>query len=198
MQVVCGQTDGQDAETGQGRREGAPVGTATIRGLFVSHGTRTDYRHGCRCTPCRAANAGYEAQRARAKADGYNGWVRPDAARAKLEMFAGIGIGHRRAAHLAGVSFRTVQRIRTGRGRRIRADVERAILGIDKPSIARGVHVNGYETRHYVESLVREDFKKAWLAAKLGLRCGRLRIGQLVTVKTALRMRQLHEHLTAE
>lgn len=176
-------------------RKPLEIGRLVGQGIHAhAHGTRRQYRSGCRCTPCRAANATYEAHRSRASA----GWVRPEAARAKLEMLARIGIGHRQAAKLAGVSFRTVQRIRKGRCRRIRADVERAILAIERPALAKGVCVNGYETRHYVESLVREGFRKTALALKLGLRGGRLRVGQNVTVRTALRVRALHAQLTAE
>ena len=34
------------------------------------HGTRRQYRQGCHCLPCRAANARYEQERARDKAKG--------------------------------------------------------------------------------------------------------------------------------
>lgn len=164
------------------------------------HGTRANYRTGCRCTPCRSANAAYEQQRAgaRARGDGFE-WVSPDQAKAKLEMLARIGIGHRHAAKLAGVSVSTVQRIRTGTARRLRSDVAAAIVGLEQLSLAKGVYVNGYETRHYVESLMREGFTKRWLALKLGLSGGRVRMRhEQVTVLNALRVRQLHHELTAE
>lgn len=167
------------------------------QGIYA-HGTRQNYRTGCRCTPCRSANACYEALRVQARAHGQPVWAAPDMARRKLRMLQGIGVGYRQAARLAGVSVRTVLRIRRGQAQRIHADIERAIVGIEHPSLARGVYVNGYETRHYVESLVREDFKKTWLAAKLGLRGGRLRIGHIVRAATALKVRQLHRDLTAE
>lgn len=163
-----------------------------------AHGTRQNYVTGCRCVACRSANAVYEQQRQQARADGRVVWVSPQKARAKLEMLARIGIGHRQAAKLAGVSARTVQRIRKGQAPRIRANVEHAILGITRPSLAKGVRVNGYETRHYVESLVREGFQKRWLALTGGFRGGRLRVGQNVTAATALKVRALHAALTAE
>lgn len=35
-----------------------------------AHGTRANYKAGCRCLACRSANAAYEATRARARASG--------------------------------------------------------------------------------------------------------------------------------
>lgn len=161
-----------------------------------AHGTRQNYLTGCKCTPCRSANALYEQQRLQARAHGEPVWVSPDKARAQLERLGKLGIGYRQAATLAGISWQTVRRIRKRMVRRILARVEQAILGITKPFLARGVRVNGYETRHYVESLVREDYALPWLAQQLGLKCGCERLGQLVTVGTALRVRRLHARLT--
>lgn len=163
-----------------------------------AHGTRQNYLSGCHCLPCRAANAAYEQQRARARAKGLPAWVSAEPARRKLLSLARIGIGHRQAAKLAHVSVLTVQRIRTGHQPRIRLQTERAILAIERPALAKGVDVNGYETRHYVESLKREAFAESWLAQRLGLRSGRLRLGTRVKASTALRVRALYQQLIAE
>lgn len=158
-----------------------------------AHGTRQNYRAGCRCVPCRSANACYEAQRARAKAKGDMCTALVDAApaRAKLLELASAHVGYRQAAKLAGVGHRTVGRILSGDVVLITRRVESAILGVTKPSLAYGVRINGYKTRHYIESLLREGYDEAGLARRLGLRGGRLWFRSRVTVRNALRVRQL-------
>lgn len=133
-----------------------------------AHGSRASYRAGCRCTPCRAANACYEAQRARAEA--VRVLVQADAARAHLLTLQMKGVGYRHAARLAGVSTFTTKAIRRGRQTRITAEVERAILGVTRPTLAHGVHVNGYDARRKLRTLLQEGFTVEQLAAVLHLR----------------------------
>lgn len=160
-----------------------------------AHGSRPAYRAGCRCLPCRSANACYEAQRARAMTE-RPALVDAGAARARLLELAGLKVGIRQAARLAGVSVRTIQRIRTGTATQIRATVARAILGIDRPVQAPGLLINAYTTRHYIESLLREDYEEAYLARRLGIRT--VKLGRHVTVRTAQRVYRLWRYLTGE
>lgn len=117
-------------------------------------------------------------------------------ARRRLEALADLGIGHRRAAVLAGISFRTVQRIRRGKARRIRREVERAILNVTQPSLARGTRVYGYETRQLIQALVREGFPKLRLLRHLKMKGHDLGFDHHdVKVSSALRVRQLYYFL---
>lgn len=166
-----------------------------------AHGTRANYRTGCRCVPCRSANACYETARARAKGRGSGieaQTVDAGPARRRLEELKALSVGIRQAAKLAGLSVRTVQRIRTGASANIRPAVARAILGIQEPYKAGGVRVNGYTTRHYIESLLREDYVEADIARRLGFRGPTLRLGPNVTVRTARRVYRLWRRLTGE
>lgn len=162
-----------------------------------AHGTRQNYRAGCHCLACRSANACYEALRARqAQSDPSPRLVDAQPAREKLQALAAVGVGHRRAATLAGVSCRTVQRIRTGQASQIRASVERAILNITRPTLAKGARVQGYETRHRLESLLRDGYERATLARWLGLKGDRIQLhNPCVTVATALKVRALYHSL---
>lgn len=165
-----------------------------------AHGTRANYLTGCRCVPCRSANACYEAQRASARAQGRADLlVDAAAARRQLCALAAAGIGHRRAAHLAGVATKTVKAIRRGTASRIRASVEQAILGVQRPSLARGVKVNGYRTRYLLACLQAEGYSLRALARRLGLRGSHLpaHAGR-VTVQTHLQTEALYRDLTAE
>lgn len=107
------------------------------------HGTHACFVHGpnpgsvkggCRCEPCRQANAAYERQRSRRTAPPY---VAADRARQHLAALSDQGIGLKTVARLSGVSHGALSKLvygdRTrGRGpsKRIRPATEKAILGV--------------------------------------------------------------------
>ena len=125
--------------------------------------------------------------------------VAPDQARAHLERLAALGIGHRRAAKLAGVGMPTIQRIRYGLTAQILARVEQAILSIQRPSLAHGCKVPSWETRRLLFILVREGFDRPNLATRLGLQSPRVQFHHRhVTVRNALKVRALYTRLTSE
>ena len=127
--------------------------------------------------------------------------VPPDAARLKLEQLAAVGVGHRRAAHLAGIAVSTVQSIRTRARPHICLRVEQAILGITRPSLARAQRVNGYRTRYLLACLLREDLTRRWIAMRLGVRSGQVRLRRntgAVTVTTALKVQALYAAVNAD
>lgn len=133
------------------------------------HGTRANYRSGCHCLPCRVANASYEAARARSARLGTVHTVDASASRAHLLTLQRKGVGYRHAARLAGIGARTAKQIRTGDRQRITPEVEAAILGA-RASLAHGSHVNGYEARRKLRTLLSEGFTVDTLASVLHLR----------------------------
>lgn len=159
---------------------------------FETHGSRATYQAGCRCLPCRSANAGYEAHRARMKAEGLAlGYVDPTEARAHLASLKAKGIGHRQAARLADLSPATIRAIRDGKVDVIRPATATAILAI-RPVLAHGVRVNAYRTRHLLFALLREGFSRQDLAHRLGLRRRPPALhAEAVTVRNALKVRAL-------
>lgn len=163
------------------------------------HGTRWHYNAGCRCFACTLANARYKMLRAEANARGdWNGWVSPEQAKARLELLAEKGIGHRQAAKLAGISVTTVQRIRSGESQNIRAKVEQAILSIT-PTLAHGAIVNGYHERRRLKDLKSEGFTLQELAERL--RLPRRWVEQdhhPMRVRNVLKVRRLWDVLMAE
>jgi len=164
-----------------------------------AHGSRPCYQAGCRCLACASANACYEAQRVRARQRGLSDpWVDAAPARAKLAQLGSRGIGHRRAAQLAGIAVKTARAIRSGRHQRIRRHVEQAILRIERPSLAHGSRVNGYRTRARLDALKREGFTLAGLRLR-GLRSvARQMHAARVTVRSALLVDALYQRLLAE
>lgn len=119
------------------------------------HGTHACFVHGpnpgsvkggCRCEPCRQANAAYERQRSRRTAPPY---VAADRARQHLAALSDQGIGLKTVARLSGVSHGALSKLvygdRTrGRGpsKRIRPATEKAILGVT------GAQVDGRHHTH--------------------------------------------------
>lgn len=107
------------------------------------HGTHACFVHGpnpgsvkggCRCEPCRQANADYERQRTRRTAPPY---VAAHRARQHIADLQAQGVGLKTVARLSGVSHGALSKLiygdRTrGRGpsKRIRPATEKAILGV--------------------------------------------------------------------
>ena len=167
----------------------------------MTHGERRQYRAGCRCVPCRAANAAYEARRARLRArGGADRWVSPTAARRRLQELAALGIGVRRAAKLAQVAAQTVRACRSGKSAHIRFHVEQAILGIQKPSLAHGQRVNAYRTVYLLQCLVKEGLTPEDIGRRIGMPAATIRglLHNRTTVDTALKVQALYEDITAE
>lgn len=177
----------------------------------ATHGLRAVYLKGCRCLPCSAANATYEAGRARAHAQG-RGNVTVDATRARAHLLALAkrGVGHHRAEALterAGhrLSFTYLYSVRSGRRRRIRATTEAVILAV-KAEPADGLKVNSYPTRHLLRCLTGEGFTLEALAGRLNVRLGWLKRhspkhGQPpkhIEHARAERIRRFYQQITAE
>lgn len=84
------------------------------------HGIRAAYKRGCRCLPCRAANAAYEALRYRRRCRGETAVSRTIEARRRVRQLEREGYTKPRIAKLAGwrdgrgyhVTFRRGQGIR--------------------------------------------------------------------------------------
>lgn len=163
------------------------------------HGTRHRYCLGCTCLPCTAANTAYGQVRAQARAKGQgNGLVDATAARAYLQKLQGMGIGCRRAATLSGLPKSGIEAIRSGARLHLRAESARRILAI-QPSLAHGQRVNSYRTRHLLACLKKEGYRRAELAARLGLRSYKPQLHHAqVTVRNALKVRGLFQFLSGE
>lgn len=158
--------------------------------MLIAHGDRRTYRRGCRCLPCRAANAAYE--RCRRAGD-----LLPDPAEMVDAVFAemhltalrGQGVGYRQAARLAGLCDRLVSDIRSGRRTRIRADTQTRILGV-RPVLAHGQSITGWRSWRLIDSLKREEFTQGAIAQMLGNRHPSLQLGKKrMRVRSALRVR---------
>lgn len=145
------------------------------------HGTAAAFAlDRCRCRPCRDARAAYNAARARAIAYGtWNPYTDATPVRAHLLALADAGIGHKRAAALAGVAPSTVSSLRFGKaGRtvaRVRLDTARRILAVAVPAVpttpvrADGALVDATGTHRRLRALACVGWSDSRLAERIGL-----------------------------
>ncbi len=158
-----------------------------------SHGTRLRYMAGCKCVPCRAANSSYEVERSAARKRGeWNGIVSAKNARRHINELSKQGLGRRAIADASDVCTSTIQKIKAGRKKQIRAETEKRILDVSKEAIADGSLVCAKGTWQKIERLLNEGFTKKELAQRLGYKC-QLQIGKVkVLASTKLKIEKLY------
>jgi len=159
--------------------------------MLLDHGTRSTYAHGCRCLPCRAANAAYSAARRHAPPPALD----LAALRSHLADLRARGLGYRQLAALAHVAPATVRR--TLAGTRPHPATAAALQAIP-PILAHGCTVPGTKTWRYLDSLRREGYTHRELAFRLGARSQQLQLHPRVRVRSALKVSQLHATLTGD
>lgn len=157
------------------------------------HGIRARYTSGCRCQPCRAANAAYQRKRAVAKVwHGPNGLVSVEAVRRHLLTLSRKGVGRRTVALVARVPQSMLSKIVRGDRHLIRVYTERRILAVNESSRRAG-RVDAKRTWRLIHELLEEGFTRAEIARRMGYARPALqfRRGQ-VLAKTALKVEQFH------
>jgi hypothetical protein len=159
------------------------------------HGVRIKYMAGCRCLPCRCANANYETARAaKRRAGEWNGLVPASRAAAHLGYLSAAGIGRRTVAAAAGIADSVIHAVRTGRKLQIRARTEEAILNVQRTAIAGGAHVDAGDTARRLSVLIRRLGSKAAVARALGYRRAALQINTRVCLaRNAAKVERLAE-----
>lgn len=144
-----------------------------------SHGDRLRYMAGCRCLPCRCANARYEQQRLAARRRGeWNGLVSAGPARAHLRKLSHAGVGYKTAADAASVARSVVAKIVQGQRSQIRAQTAKRLLEITADARADHSTVPAAKTWRRINQLLEEGFTKTRLARELGMRTPALQISK--------------------
>lgn len=152
--------------------------------------TRVQHEHGthacyvsdrCHCIDCSAANAAYEANRARQIAYGrWRGLVDAEPARAHVRALMAAGVGLKQVAKLSGIAPGSLWKLVYGapqadgdtrRSSRIRGTTETRLLAVtpDLPSYADGAIVDATGTRRRLQALVAIGWAQAQLARRLGM-----------------------------
>lgn len=158
-----------------------------------AHGDRLRYMAGCRCLPCRCANARYEQQRLAARRRGeWNGLVPAGPVRAHLRKLSAAGVGYKTAADAASVARSVVAKILRGERRQIRAQNAKRLLAVTPAARADHSTVSAARTWRRIHQLLEEGFSKARLARELGMRTPALQIGKTrVLARTELAVEKL-------
>ena len=144
-----------------------------------AHGERLCYMAGCRCLPCRCANARYEQQRLAARRRGeWNGLVPAGPVRAHLLELSAAGVGYKTAADAASVARSTVGKILRGGRRQLRAQSATRLLAVTPAARADHSTVPAAKTWRRINQLLKEGFSKARLARELGRGARKLQIGK--------------------
>jgi len=161
------------------------------------HGTRVKYKAGCRCLMCRAANARYEASRAKARAAGdWNGLVSAEEARRHILALSKKGVGRRAIAEASDLTDKVVARIRSGEQKLIRNSTNTRILAVSKDALSGGTLVSARRTWRQIDRLLTEGFTKADLARRLGYASSSLKLGkQKVRARTAARVDEFYRRI---
>lgn len=162
------------------------------------HGDRLRYLAGCRCLPCRAANAQYERQRQQARREGeWNGIVPARAARRHILFLSRRGVGRRAIHDATDIAQSTLSAIRTGKKTHIRARTARKILDVSTAERADHAHIPATRLWRLIQRLLDEGYTKRDLARRLGYRSPALQFRkQVVTVRNAFRIQRLYDQLT--
>lgn len=148
------------------------------------HGTRAKYvSDGCRCDDCRAANAAYQAERARRVAPTLVG---ADTVRRHIRDLRAAGVGTRAIAHRSGVPRTVLQKIESGRTRRVRKETQDRLLAVMPADRAPGARVPAGPVQANVETLLDRGWTKAAISAAIGQGGRALQLGaQWVTAANA-------------
>lgn len=169
--------------------------TATLA-IDKPHGTRVKYMGGCKCVDCRAANTKYELRRAVHRATGRgNGLVPADAAREHLLMLSREGVGRRTVAALTKVAITTLQLIKAGQRKNLRAMSEKKILAVTPDNIRGRALVRAAPTWAIIRYLVDEGYTQTEIATRLGMGRTLQFRGKWIAETTANKVKALFDEL---
>lgn len=170
-----------------------------ILGAEKPHGVRLRYMAGCRCLPCRMANANYETARSKARRAGeWNGVVDAAEARQHILRLGRAGVGYKVLADSANVARSVVAKIRSGERTRARAMSVKRILAVTTACRSDAALVSAAGTWRYIGLLREEGYTKAAIARMLGCKNAALQIRKdRVTVRTAARVAALYRKVVS-
>lgn len=160
------------------------------------HGTRACYVHGpdgvadgsgCRCDPCRAANAAAARERNQSVAPAYVGAAET---RAHVRWLSEHGVGLKQIVKVSGVAQGTLWKLMYGKGgrpsKRIKVETRNRILAVQPSDAADGAKISAAPTHANIAELLDRGWTKAAIARAIGQSDTALQVGRKqVTVGNA-------------
>jgi hypothetical protein len=163
------------------------------------HGERARYMAGCRCLPCRAAHARYNADCERRIRNGItNKLVPADRAREHLVNLSRKGIGRHAVRAATDIAESILHQITQGRRLHICEAAERRILAVDESVRSDHSLMDARTIWKLLDELIDRGYSRAQLARWLGKRSPALQIsrGKMLAVQ-GLQIQRLYARLQA-
>lgn len=136
------------------------------------HGLRSTYTKGCKCDPCRAANARYAKVAKYRSERGLSTLVDAAPVRRHIEHLRANGMGRRTIAERSGVSETVINRLagvdRSRPAQRTRPETARAILNVTSDQLADGAFIDGIGTTRRIQALVAIGWTQTEQARLIG------------------------------
>lgn len=171
----------------------------------MPHGQRSTYVKGCKCDPCRAANARY-AKLAKYRAHaGHSTLVDSAPIRAHLEQLRAAGVGRRTIARQSGVSQTVINRLlgidRSKPAARIRPETANRLLAVRCDALADGACIDATGTTRRLQALVTLGWSQTEIARRMGWTVANVNVLVLgrrtqVAVGTAKLVMRIYEQLS--
>ena len=168
-----------------------------------SHGNAWQYRHGCRCEPCRANWSRMQRdRRARVKRGEGDFLVSAELCREHLFWLSEQHVGKDAVAAVTGIDVVRLWQIRAGRTRRVRMSTEARIMAVTPDARCDGSWVSGRETSRRIDELLKRGYTLSELGRLLGY-AGKHDGIQFyrkprVTALNAMRVEKLHRRLMGQ
>jgi transcriptional regulator with XRE-family HTH domain len=165
----------------------------------VTHGRLIDYRNGCRCEVCRAANIAYHREYRKRKRDGMKSTRHVPVFKVAdhVERLLATGMSQTAIARIAGVSKGTVHRIHHRQMPRVWPRTADRIFGIELDAVPDTGLRPAWKTQRLLLELKRAGVPAANIAAALRLETDTTIKGLMgpvrVRKRTAERMRVLYQ-----
>lgn len=114
-------------------------------------------------------------------------------------MLSRRGIGRDTVADLTGIAASTIDLIRKGKRKKLRAMNEKAIMAIDlEAAVTDAQLVDAAKTWERINWMLRQDFTKAEIARRLGLKSPALQLNRkLITSRNAMKIERLYNQIRA-
>ena len=156
----------------------------------VPHGSVRSYWRGCRCLPCKGANAQYERQRRLAP----DGLIDAEPARAHLRALKAKGVGRRQVARLTGVDHKHVWEIRSGYRKRAKRSTVKRLLACPAKR-APSVIVTAWWAKRQLDALLTEGYTVEFLKDRIGVKVSTVQAAENVRAKVSNRIAALYRRL---
>lgn len=169
-----------------------------------SHGTHSNYSHGCRCEPCRLAHREYERNRKRIRTRFAYGLddmpvhlVDATETRKHILFLQSRGIGLASLSRRTGIAESNLRRMAKGKQKRVAPQTESRILAIPAIKFMPGQFVDAAPYKEMIQDIKNRGYTTAQIAVMLGIKSERLVLNKTVRLWRGQQIKTLHQNICA-